>query len=315
MGNLRQNIHDMSLGMLGVSLIWAVYDKLMINNNVSKVWLPNGLFAFERPKNSALMIYHQIFDYFTPEIDKILMHKKITVFDVGANIGLFSMEIMRRTKGQAHVYAFEPIPETYNLLQLNLQQFDPSTIHLFNCGLGQREQYITFMYRPLAPGMSSYYEMFDTDAKKMVLSMFYNESLASKFHADIPRFFKYLPHFINKQLISLAFYLYCKTIGKAIPVECQLSTISKVIGDHNVKKIDLLKIDVEKAEMDVLMGIADSDWEKINAIALEVHNIDNRQERIIKMLTQYGFDNIQVDKVVDDQLFFNIFGFRKHRVQ
>jgi FkbM family methyltransferase len=305
----------MSLGMLGVSLIWAVYDKLMINNNISKVCLPNGLFAFERPKNSALMIYHQIVDYFTPEIDKILMQKKITVFDVGANIGLFSMEIMHRTEGQAHVYCFEPIPETYNLLQLNLQQFDPSTIHLFNCGLGQREQYITFMYRPLAPGMSSCYEMFDTDAKKMVLSMFYNERLASKFHTAIPRFFKYLPHSINMQLISLAFYLYCKTIGKAVPVECQLSTISRVIGEQNVKKIDLLKIDVEKAEMDVLMGIAGPDWEKINAIVLEVHNIDNRQEKIIKMLTQYGFDNIQVDKVVDDQHIFNIFGFRKHTFQ
>jgi FkbM family methyltransferase len=283
----------------------------MRNNKYLKAWLPNGLFAFERPKNSASRIYKSILDYFTPEIDKILAQKNITVFDVGANIGLFSMEVLRRTEGQAHVYSFEPIPETYSLLQLNLQQFDPSTIHLFNCGLGQIEQSVTFMYRPLAPVMSSSYEMFDTDAKEMVLSMFYNERLANKFHAAIPRYFKYLPHFINKQLISLAVYLYCKTIGKAIPVVCQLSTISKVISDHNIKKIDLLKIDVEKAEMDVLKGIEDSDWEKINAIALEVHNIDNRQEKIIKMLTQYGFDNIQVDKVVNDQLIFNIFGFKK----
>ena len=283
----------------------------MRNNNVSKVCLPNGLFAFERPKNSALIIYHQILDYFTPEIDKILAQKSITVFDVGANSGLFSMEVMRRTEGQAHIYSFEPIPETYNLLQLNLQQFEPSTMHLFNCGLGQREQSITFMYRPQAPTISSSYDMFDTDAQKMVLSLFYNENLASKFHAVIPRYFKYLPHFINKQLISLAFYLYCKTIGKAIPIECQLSTISKVISNHNIKKIDLLKIDVEKAEMDVLIGIEDSDWEKINAVALEVHNIDNRQDKILKMLERYGFDNILVDKVVDDQFIFNIFGFRK----
>lgn len=276
-----------------------------------KVSLPNGLSVYEGQKRAASMLYPQVLDYFTPEVDKILAQKNITIFDAGANIGIFSMEIMRRTQGQAHIFGFEPIPETFKLLQLNLQQFAPSAIHLFNMGLGQKEQSITFMHRPRMPMMSSSYEMLDKDAKDLLLSMFLNENLARKNHFIIPRFIKYLPKFMIKQIVSIAYFLFCKTLGKVVPVECRLTTISKIIGEQNVKKIDLLKIDVEKAEMDVLLGIADPDWDKINAIAMEVHDIDNRQKKIVKLLEQHGFGNIQIDKVVEDQQFFNIFAYRK----
>lgn len=256
------------------------------------VCLPNGLSVFEGAKHAASRLYPQILDYFTPEVDKILSRKNITIFDAGANIGLFSIEVMRRTEGLAHIYGFEPIPETFKLLELNLQQFNPSAIHLFNIGLGQREQSITFMHRPYFPMMSSSYEMLDENAKHNLLSVFLNDCLAKQSHFRIPWFFKYLPQVIIKHIVSFFFFLFCKTIGKTVPVECRLSPISRVIREQNVKRIDLLKIDVEKAEMDVLLGISDQDWDKINAIALEVHDIDNRQEKIVKLLDQHGFERL-----------------------
>jgi len=276
-----------------------------------KVTLPNGLEVFEGRKRAASMLYPQILDYFTPEIERIFAQENITIFDVGANIGLFSMEVMHRSQGRAHIYGFEPIPETFKLLQLNLQQFDPSAIHLFNIGLGQKEQSITFIHRPRAPMMSSAYEMLDANARDQFLSAFLDERLARKNHYSIPGIFKYLPKALVKCIVYLFFFVFCKTLGKAVPVECFLSTISKVIGEQNVKQIDLLKIDVEKAEMDVLLGIEERDWDKIKVIAMEVHDIDNRHERIVKLLGQHGFDNIQMDKVVEDQQIFNIFASRK----
>jgi FkbM family methyltransferase len=277
-----------------------------------KLNLPNGLSVYyEGDKNSTLKLYPQILDYFTPEVAGILAQKNVTVFDAGANIGMFSMEVMRRTQGQAHIYGFEPIPQTFKLLQLNMQQFDPSEIHLFNVGLGQKEQSITFMHRPNFPMMSSSYEILDENARDMLLSMFLNDRLAKQNHYKIPWFFKYLPKAVIRQFVSIAYFLFGKTVGKAVPVECRLSTISKVIGEQNVEKIDLLKIDVEKAEMDVLLGIAERDWDKIKAIAMEVHGIDNRQEQIVKLLEQHGFDNIQIDKIVEDQQIFNMFASRK----
>ena len=40
----------------------------------------------------------------------------------------------------------------------------------------------------------------------------------------------------------------------------QLTTLSDVLREENVTRIDLLKIDVEKSEMDVLLGIDEQDW-------------------------------------------------------
>ena len=37
--------------------------------------------------------------------------------------------------------------------------------------------------------------------------------------------------------------------------ECRLTTLSSVLRAHNVKRIDLLKIDVQKSELDILQGV------------------------------------------------------------
>ena len=42
------------------------------------------------------------------------------------------------------------------------------------------------------------------------------------------------------------------------------------------EKIDLLKIDVEKGELEVLNGIEDADWPRIHQIVMEVHDLDGR---------------------------------------
>ena len=53
---------------------------------------------------------------------------------------------------------------------------------------------------------------------------------------------------------------------EAQSVTCQLRALSEVITEEKVDRIDLLKIDVEKAEKDVLDGIHESDWPKITQV-------------------------------------------------
>jgi acyl carrier protein len=50
-----------------------------------------------------------------------------------------------------------------------------------------------------------------------------------------------------------------------------------------------LKIDVEKAELDVLLGINDDDWPRIDRLLLEVHDLDGRLGTIENMLRQRGY--------------------------
>jgi FkbM family methyltransferase len=41
---------------------------------------------------------------------------------------------------------------------------------------------------------------------------------------------------------------------------CELRTLSDALRSESIERVDLLKIDVEKAELDVLAGIDDADW-------------------------------------------------------
>jgi FkbM family methyltransferase len=50
---------------------------------------------------------------------------------------------------------------------------------------------------------------------------------------------------------------------QATTVAARLRTLSGVIAEKRLERIDLLKINVEKSELDVLLGLNESDWDKI----------------------------------------------------
>ena len=60
--------------------------------------------------------------------------------------------------------------------------------------------------------------------------------------------------------------------------------------------INLLKIDCEGAELDVLLGLKDAHWPKIEKVIAEVHDIDGRLDKIIDLLTTHGITEITVEK-------------------
>jgi hypothetical protein len=53
-------------------------------------------------------------------------------------------------------------------------------------------------------------------------------------------------------------------------IECPTVTISRIISEHGIESIDLLKIDVEGHELAVLKGIASEDWRRIRQLTLEI---------------------------------------------
>src|SRR5262245_47623225 len=72
-------------------------------------------------------------------------------------------------------------------------------------------------------------------------------------------------------------------------VKAQLRTLSSVIAEQGIERVDLLKINVEKSELHVLEGLSDSDWPKIRQLVIEV----DRQESvrpITMLLEQHGYE-------------------------
>lgn len=71
-------------------------------------------------------------------------------------------------------------------------------------------------------------------------------------------------------------------------VLCELRTLSEIVSSHKLSTIDLLKIDVEGAEELLLDGLATEDWRKVQSVIVEIHDIDDRLERLKRRCEQHG---------------------------
>lgn len=70
-------------------------------------------------------------------LPRVFKNNRITVFDVGANIGLYSLKVYK-SNPKSSIYAFEPMRETYNLLLDKTKEIN--NIKCFNLGLGSRSE-------------------------------------------------------------------------------------------------------------------------------------------------------------------------------
>jgi hypothetical protein len=73
-----------------------------------------------------------------------------------------------------------------------------------------------------------------------------------------------------------------------------MQTLSQFLCDHRIERIDLLKVDVEKSELEILRGIKDHDWPIIKQVIVEVHDLERRLEVIMELLRQNGLTEIEV---------------------
>ena len=71
-------------------------------------------------------------------IDNVRLRGGEVAFDIGANIGWYSVLLSRLSAPDARIFAFEPDPECYRLLLRNLRANGASNVTAFNVALGER---------------------------------------------------------------------------------------------------------------------------------------------------------------------------------
>ncbi len=76
-------------------------------------------------------------------------------FDIGANIGAYTKEILEKT--QASVVSFEPMPTAFEMLKKNVADFE-GRIVVENKGVGARSETLTIHYNPNALAHASFSE-------------------------------------------------------------------------------------------------------------------------------------------------------------
>jgi FkbM family methyltransferase len=257
--------------------------------------LPNGEKINYIDKLSALDIYEEIFvenDYLK---FGITVKNEDIIFDVGANIGLFSPFIAQQALNLT-IYAFEPVPIIYNVLEENLKDLQ-ANVKPYNIGLAESNQKTKIHYYPKVSADSAI-TPFDWDLKVNQFVQNYNE-----FVVEMMPIAKIVPKFLRRFVVRV----WLKKFYKSEMVDCELRSISDIILENHLERIDLLKVDAENYEREVLRGIQEEDWDKIRQISMEVHTHikggENLLDGIVELLKQKAF---QVD--VDLESRFGIMG-------
>ena len=87
-------------------------------------------------------------------------------------------------------------------------------------------------------------------------------------------------------------------------------TLSTIIREAGLARIDLLKVDAERSEIAILRGIEDGDWAKIRQMVLEVHD-QAELEVAVNMLKARGFQvAVEQESQFADSGVFNCFAIR-----
>jgi amino acid adenylation domain-containing protein/FkbM family methyltransferase len=234
--------------------------------------LPDGTVLAHRNRSETEFLYHEIFEEQEYFRHGIALRDGDCVFDVGANIGLFTLLAGRAA--DVRIHAFEPIPPLFETLAVNaaLHGLD---VHLHECGLADEERAADFTYYPHVSLISGRHS--DPAEEREVVRSFILGQAGQAGEADLSP--EQVEELLDERL-------------RAERVSCRLRTVSGVIAEEGIGRIDLLKIDVEKSEMEVLAGVRDEDWPKIRQVVVEVHDEDGRLERALALLRKHGFEAV-----------------------
>jgi amino acid adenylation domain-containing protein/FkbM family methyltransferase len=249
--------------------------------------LPNGLTVVCRSKSEAEFGYKEIFEEEGCLRHDIRLHDGACVFDVGANIGLFALHVGEKCKN-AVIYAFEPIPPIFDVLKLNTSLYGLN-VRLFDCGLSHTSGSETFTYFPHLSLISGRFA--DSRAERQTVQSFLrNERQAADGGS--------LDELLEERL-------------RGEQVVCPMKTLAEVIRETGVGTIDLLKIDVEKGELDVLAGIGPDDWAKIRQLVVEVYDAGGRVAHVSDMLRRHGYRvAVEQDAMLAGTPYFNVYAVR-----
>ena len=257
-----------------------------MKKQLAKIYLPNNQEVFCLKADEAKILYQQVQGYLKYGI---VIKEGDIIFDVGANIGLFALMINNLCDGKADIFAFEPMPSIFAALDQNANKYNSDKINVFQIGLGKQPRTVEFTHYPNATAISTMYPDSSGEEKQQFAATIRDNTEKLPFPFSL---IKFLPHsmfcLITDKLTDFAYF--------EQKIECQIKTISQIIEEQLINQIDLLKIDVEKAELDVLQGINSEDWIKIKQVIVEVHNINDRVLFIYELLRERGFSKIKQEQ-------------------
>lgn len=143
------------------------------------------------------------------------------ILDIGSNVGVVSLLLLHDNPEIGDIYSFEPLPVTFEKMKKNMAlNSNPEKIHPFNIGMSNEIGSFDF-YLPGADEAASMRPNMDDYYMREIVNGVYTG---------------------RKKMEKIA---------------CQVSTIDDFVIQQSIKRVNLIKIDVEGNEYNVLLGGAD----------------------------------------------------------
>eukprot|EP00884_Botryococcus_braunii_P016309 jgi/Botrbrau1/3361/Bobra.0337s0002.1 len=218
------------------------------------VRFPGGLTIWSCSPREATHIWEEIYQHRCYARHGVHVPPEGVVVDVGANIGLFSIWASEGRGGgvPSRVLAVEPLHPNLAMLAENVASAGfTSLVRIIPVAAGSEDSQQTFTWYPGMPGNSTAFP----DAKRREQADHMDPSLWEG----------------------------------ALEYPCRVERLSALIDREMLPAIDLLKVDVEGAELDVLEGITPSHWGVIQQVVVEVHHWNDMVSRVTDLLGRYGF--------------------------
>jgi 31-O-methyltransferase len=254
---------------------------------MQKLTLPDGLTVFSLNSDETRFVHREVFVARCYMRHGIELRDGDCVFDVGANIGMSAVFFHRERLG-IRIFAFEPGPASSECLKANVELHSIDA-RVFECGLSRESGTAEFTYYPGNTILSGFHA--DLEADRGTTRTFMVNSGFAPRHAD----------------------MFLGSMFKKVTFPCRLRTLSEIIDEEGVKRIDLLKVDVEKSEREVLAGIRNEHWRLIQQLAIEVHDKAGSLDEVKLLLADHGFQvAAEQDPLLKGTALFNLFATRQH---
>lgn len=229
----------------------------------------NGYSIFKKASETEDFIFEV--EKAEQSLAKNLIRPGMTVFDVGANIGDYSILLSRLVGSSGQVYSFEPASSTFQKLRERLEKYSCQNVHPFQNAVFSRNQPIEFNEFP------EDYSVWNSIGKPAML--------------EPQGFGGYVPIVKTEVVDAIALDTFCQ--------------------EHQIETIDYLKLDVEGAESDALQGATQLlARQAIRFIQFEIsqkmlEGLNRKAEDTFTLLAQHGYEchRIQPDGSIGEQVF------------
>ncbi|MCC9311439.1 FkbM family methyltransferase [Kitasatospora sp. RB6PN24] len=239
---------------------------------LTRKFLPNGKSIAGISRSETDYLYKEIFEDRAYVFESAApLPAEPVIFDVGANIGIFSLFAVQQWPG-ARVFAFEPVPQVFEALQQNLGASAGVTLH--NMALGNEAETREIVYYPNYTMMSGFAA--DAQADRAVVEQYVRNTTEDLANGELKA----------AVLENLDSTLDGRFEQQLISVEVQ--RVTDMMNRHHIDRIDLLKIDVEGFELQVLQGIEEGAWPSIGSAVVEVSDRDGELAAIEGLFKSHG---------------------------